>query len=308
MKKQQEFNDNSSLGMRLFKQIDAHTQIYAFCTLLIYLLINNGINAQSVWMESTRHGTSSIQWWEPIVWEYTSALSVLICLPLLLFCFRRSPPSFANIKRQLGFHFAMSVIFSLLHVSIMVGCREVIYVIAGGEYQFGDWLRELFYEYRKDAWGYLLFYVAYHVIYHLYLRIKGDATFVNQEETNHTASSENTVPDTSSIALPEHFLVKKLDKEFIVKVTTIEWLESAGNYVNLHSQGRIYPMRTTLSALTDRLSQAGFSRIHRSYSVNHNAISSVQYIHSGDGEITLINGKKLPLSRRFKEGFKANLS
>ena len=33
--------------------------------------------------------------------------------------------------------------------------------------------------------------------------------------------------------------MKKLGKEFIVRVDEIEWLESAGNYVNLHVGKRI---------------------------------------------------------------------
>lgn len=104
---------------------------------------------------------------------------------------------------------------------------------------------------------------------------------------------------------PEHFLVRKLDKEFLVKVVDIDWLESSGNYVNLHSKGRIYPLRATLANTVELLQHKGFSRIHRSLAVNHHAIHSISYDPSGDGEILLNSGERLNLSRRFKDEFRA---
>lgn len=100
------------------------------------------------------------------------------------------------------------------------------------------------------------------------------------------------------------FLVKKLGKEFIVKVSDIDWLESSGNYVNLHSGERIYPLRATLTQLSKQLEAQGFCRIHRSHAVKLDAIESITPLPSGDSEITLHSGKKLNLSRRYKEQFK----
>lgn len=82
------------------------------------------------------------------------------------------------------------------------------------------------------------------------------------------------------------------------------WLEANGNYVNLHSKGRIYPMHSTLAAIMVQLSQAGFCRVHRSLAVNLSYIDSISYQSSGDGSIRLRCGQQIPLSRRFKENFK----
>lgn len=110
-----------------------------------------------------------------------------------------------------------------------------------------------------------------------------------------------------ALKAPGHFLVKKLDKEFLIRVVEIEWLEASGNYVNLHSKGRIYPLRATLSNTLLQLSSKGFSRIHRSLAVNHKAIDSIRYDSSGDGDILLKSGQQLALSRRYKEAFRAAL-
>jgi hypothetical protein len=59
-----------------------------------------------------------------------------------------------------------------------------------------------------------------------------------------------------------HFLVKKLHKEFLIKPSSIEWVESSGNYQNLHVQGQIYPIRCTHAALLEQLG-TGFFKINR---------------------------------------------
>lgn len=84
-------------------------------------------------------------------------------------------------------------------------------------------------------------------------------------------------------------------------------MESAGNYVNLHSGGRIYPLRSTLADLSKRLAEKGFCRTHRSYAVNFSAIDHITYQPSGDGKITLRNGSVVALSRRYKDEFKQRL-
>ncbi|WP_244370185.1 LytR/AlgR family response regulator transcription factor [Pseudoalteromonas xiamenensis] len=282
-----------------FERLDQHQRFYGYMGLAIYLLINNSINASTQWMEFTRHGKPSISLWEPFVWEYSSALSTFCLMPLLFWLFRTFPPRFSHIRKQIVIHLVGTIIFSLGHIALMVLIRHLAYLWAGGQYDFGDWVREGWYEYRKDAWGYVSLFIVYHLVRFGFSRVKGEAVPITSEQA----------PDVNSVEpYPEHFLVRKLDKEFLVKVAEIEWLESSGNYVNLHSNGRVYPLRGTLSNVLQRLKAAGFSRIHRSYGVNHHAIESIQYQTSGDGEIKLKAGTHLPLSRRYKEEFKRSFS
>ena len=263
----------------------------------VYLFINNGINATSVWMEATRNGNQpGFQLWEPFAWEYTSALSVMLCLLVLFQWFRMFPLTFKSIPKQIALHFLMTIVFSLLHVGLMVMARKFIYWSVGGEYHFGELFTELFYEYRKDAWGYIFWVMMYNVYQFVYSRLKGEASIVDEQEE---------VPEGGQ---PEHLLVKKLDKEFLVKVDDIEWLEASGNYVNLHSNGRIYPLRSTLSGLLPRIEGKGFSRVHRSFGVNLEKIDSITPSPSGDGIIKLKSGQTLALSRRYKDAFKQKLA
>ncbi len=283
--------------MTFLAQVEKNKIRYGYLVIFLYLLVNNTINASSVWMEHTREGNPTIAMWEPFVWEYTSAVSTFCLLPLLFYFFDKYPPRFTAVKKQLLVHLAATIIFSILHVVIMVLLREWLYLLNDGNYDFGAWPRELWFEYRKDAWGYVLAFMVFHTVRNLYSRIKGEASLVVESEEQMDKSQA-----------PAHFLVKKLDKEFLIKTADIQWLESCGNYVNLHCNGRIYPYRSTLADLVEKLSSAGFSRVHRSYAVCHNAIEHISYQPSGDGDIKLKSGQTLKLSRRFKDALKQSLS
>lgn len=284
--------------MTLIERIDSNKTLAMYSAAAIYLFFNNTLNASTVWLENTRDGNPRFAIWEPFVWEYSSALAVLILLPALFLLFKYLPLSIKNVKRQVLTHFIGTIVFCLLHVGLMVSFREAAYFLAEQNYDFGPLARELWYEYRKDAWGYVIWLLIYTLVGMAYSRLKGEASPISFNEE--TSMQEDVIPI--------HFLVKKLDREFLVKVSDIEWLEASGNYVNLHSKGRIYPLRSTLSQLTKRLNTIGFSRVHRSFGVNHNFIDNISYQSSGDGEIVLQSGKKLLLSRRYKDEFKQRLS
>lgn len=286
----------------VFQRFEQRPALYSYLLLTLYFFINAAINASSVWMEHSRNPANSLQLWEPILWEYSSALSTLLLCPLLFYWFYRYPLKLSGIRQQLLAHLAGTLVFSLLHVGMMVALRELVYHWHGGNYNFGPLLREFFYEYRKDAWGYLWFLFSYQLIMFGYSRLKGEAHQLDAAEDAIEAAAVQ-----KSQRAPEHFLVKKLDKEFLIRTDEIEWLEASGNYVNLHSKGRIYPLRATLGNTLELLSSSGFSRVHRSLAVNHNAIESISYDSSGDGDIYLKSGKQLSLSRRYKEAFRAAL-
>lgn len=285
-----------------FKRFDQYPVLYSYLVLALYFLINNLINATSVWMEASRNPQNTLRLWEPFLWEFTSAIGLLFMVPFVVKAYQICPPKLTGLAKQILVHVLGSLIFSIGHVSIMVLLRKLSYQLVDLEYNFGPVLREFIYEYRKDAWGYLFFLGMYQLASFVYSRLKGEASLINEQEQTDIAS-----PLISPKA-PEYFLVKKLDKEFLVKIADIDWLESSGNYVNLHSLGRIYPLRATLAKTVEQLASKGFSRIHRSLAVNHNAIESISYQGSGDGEIRLKNGHILALSRRYKDTFRAAFS
>ncbi len=87
----------------------------------------------------------------------------------------------------------------------------------------------------------------------------------------------------------------------IVRVEQIEWIETADNYVVLHTAGEQVLMRQTLAGLLDRLGNS-FVRCHRRAAVQLSWIDSVQALDKGDGELVLRSGARVACSRQYKAG------
>jgi two-component system response regulator LytT len=83
----------------------------------------------------------------------------------------------------------------------------------------------------------------------------------------------------------------------MVARSEVEWVESAGDYVRLHTTaGASHLVRVPLSVLEARWSSHGFARIHRSYLVSLRSVRELR----ADGSQTMvrIGARDLPVSRR----------
>jgi two-component system LytT family response regulator len=85
----------------------------------------------------------------------------------------------------------------------------------------------------------------------------------------------------------------------IIKVAQIQWIETADNYVVLHTAEEQPLMRQTLAGLLDKLGPR-FVRCHRRAAVQLDWIDSVVALDKGDCELVLRGGARVPCSRQFK--------
>jgi two-component system LytT family response regulator len=85
----------------------------------------------------------------------------------------------------------------------------------------------------------------------------------------------------------------------IVKIEQIQWIETADNYVVLHTADGQPLMRQTLAGLVDKLGPR-FVRCHRRAAVQLDWIASVQTLDKGDGELLLRGGARVPCSRQYR--------
>jgi DNA-binding LytR/AlgR family response regulator len=85
-----------------------------------------------------------------------------------------------------------------------------------------------------------------------------------------------------------------------VPLADVQWVEAAGNYVELHRGGAPVLHRASLSEMERRLSAAGFVRIHRSRLVRRDAIAAVESKPAGDFVVRLRDGPELAGSRRYR--------
>jgi two-component system LytT family response regulator len=84
----------------------------------------------------------------------------------------------------------------------------------------------------------------------------------------------------------------------LVKASDIQWIETADNYVVLHTVDGAPMLRQTLAGLLDSLGPA-FQRSHRRAAVRLDWIDGLSADAKGDGEVLLRGGARAPLSRQY---------
>ena len=260
-------------------------------------LFNGVANSITVLMDIHRVGLDFAAW-EPVVWEWSSGLMMLALVPLLVIFTRRFPLHWDTLARHLPAHLLGSVVFSLLHVAGMVALRKAAYTLQGADYDFGPWPRELAYEYLKDVRSYAMLVGIIESYRFIVRRLQGEASLL--------AAPDEGAP-VEPLDRPGRFLIRKLGREFLIAAHDIEWLQAAGNYVNLRVRGHDYPLRSTIGGIEERLDPTRFVRIHRSYIVNLARVGSIEPLDSGDARVHLHDATVLPCSRTYREALRARV-
>lgn len=88
----------------------------------------------------------------------------------------------------------------------------------------------------------------------------------------------------------------KSDSAFVkLDIDAINWIESLGDYVTIHTDEKKYVVNITMKKVEEKLSLANFCRIHRSFIVNLNKIEKIEE------NIVIIKNKTFPVSRSNKK-------
>ena len=100
-------------------------------------------------------------------------------------------------------------------------------------------------------------------------------------------------------APPRQLLVTERGATRVVQVADIEWLETADNYVALHTAAGAPLLRQPLAMLLDGLGP-DFVRCHRRAAVRLTAIVRITPQGKGDCELVLRSGARVPCSRQHR--------
>ena len=272
-----------------------HRRLFEIGFWLLLIGVNVIANSITTNIDHARAGLDVARW-EPWAWEISSGILWLLLVPVMLVFDRRFPLDRPHPPRYFLYHLAFTVPFSLVHVLGMVMLREIAYAWMGGNYDFGNWPHEFGYEYLKDVRTYAGF-IALVYLYRLVLRRwQGEAEFLTQ-------GREEEPPE----AVTDRFLVRKLGREFLVKVEDIDWIEAAGNYITLHVGERLYPLRETMAGIEQKLDAQGFARVHRGAIVNLDRVKEIEPYDTGDARAVLTSGDVVAVSRRYRQGLKLRL-
>ena len=104
----------------------------------------------------------------------------------------------------------------------------------------------------------------------------------------------------------ERFVVRDADDSVsLLEIEQIEWFESAGNYVRVHSRGRAYLTRATMDRVAQRLAaRRGFIRVRRSAIVNLRAIATLERNGRSSFIVHLRSGATVTSSRFYQSGIR----
>ncbi|MYM27661.1 response regulator [Duganella sp. CY15W] len=131
-----------------------------------------------------------------------------------------------------------------------------------------------------------------------------------RERLPQRAVTASAAPAAAALAeaLPAvaQLLVPERNGTRVVKVDDIQWIETADNYVILHTAEGEPLMRQTLAGLLDKLGPR-FIRCHRRAAVQLNWIASIVNLDKGDGELLLRGDARVPLSRQYRADVEARL-
>lgn len=225
--------------------------------------------------------------------EISSAVSALVMLLFVRGWLNLHPLNKLQLFSLLGWHTLGAVLFSLGHVLIFMLLRSLTYWILGLEYDHAtgagvSGLARMFaYEFSQD----LPLYLGMIVIISLYRRWLGSLETVQQPA-----------------GYPEIILASQGNKDKALRLAEVEWIQAAGNYVSLASQGREYLLRSTMAKLETKLDPALFQRVHRSYIVNIHAVDLLKTQHTGRQVLITLSGHEIPLGRSFRAQLLQRLS
>jgi two-component system, LytTR family, response regulator len=105
----------------------------------------------------------------------------------------------------------------------------------------------------------------------------------------------------TSLRLADFMYLKCNGKYEKIYFSSILYIEAANNYIFLYTAEKRYMTYATLKGIEDKLPVEMFVRTHKSWLVSRNHIDLIS------GSELVIHGKKIPISRNFKNTFRKTI-
>jgi two-component system, LytTR family, response regulator len=102
----------------------------------------------------------------------------------------------------------------------------------------------------------------------------------------------------------ERLVIRTAERAYFLRTTTIDWVEAAGKYVQIHVGTAVHAVRQSMSDLEAELDPARFLRISRSAIVNLDRVREVQPWFQGDYVLILTDGTRLTSTRGYRDGMR----
>lgn len=130
------------------------------------------------------------------------------------------------------------------------------------------------------------------------LKALGESSGLDIAELEEWLDSDSPLPSPYR----QELVIKNSDNERVfVAVSDIRWIDAAGDYMCVHTQGETHVIRITMKKLSEQLDHKMFQRIHKSTLVNVHFIKSIQTLKNNESLLDLGGDVKLKVSRNYNE-------
>lgn len=227
--------------------------------------------------------------WRHYVMEYSSGFTILLLIPCVSWLVMAGLRFAKEWWQFIVLMMAGAVVFSIVHVFVMITLRVTIFPLFGVDYHYPASLGIWIYEFRKDV-------VTYVTIVSVVLLISALRDARLALLTSRSGEELAAQPQENRLSF------RTGASTIWVKPDDILYAQAAGNYVELHlSDGKSKLLRQTLTGLESALEEGQFARTHRSYLVRKAAVRSLEPTGNGDYVAELDGARKVPVSRRYRE-------
>ncbi len=228
-------------------------------------------------------------WWQVFAttlpaWYVWGALALVVA-----WLGRRFRVDRATFGRHFFIHLGASLDLALVQLLAAVGTQDLVHLAVGEPFAFGQKLVDNFTQFYH--WNVLLYWTILAVVH---------AIDYHRDLEERRAALADLETRLAARPVAERLLVENGGRSFFVRASDVDWIEAARNYVRLHAGDRTHVMRSTLSALEQRLDPERFRRVSRSALVNLDRVRELQPWFHGDAIVILESGARVSLSRRYR--------
>jgi hypothetical protein len=219
----------------------------------------------------------------------------VLTVPVLRFLRRFSLPALGW-SRFLLVHLPGGVVFAAVQLGIYTLIASVLALISGSE---GRSLTEFYSR---------LFVQEFQSSYLVYLAIIATVTSYDRIFRTNKAGGDAILVETingNGKGYLKRVPVKDNGRIVLVDVLDIDWIESNGYYLFLHTGTKRHIFRETMAAMEHKLDPEQFARIRRSAIVRIDRIEELRPGRNGEYEIVLRGDTRLSSTRRYRKNIES---
>lgn len=102
------------------------------------------------------------------------------------------------------------------------------------------------------------------------------------------------------MGFPTRLVFRDAGRTLAIDVDEVDWIEAAGNYVQIYTPRRVHLVRHTVKAMLEKLDPGSFVRVRPSAIIAVGRVTRVVHRPGGEYLITLGSGTQIPTSRGFR--------